>query len=70
MRRTARRTRPKKNRNTHVTTMRLPRDLMQEASQRAEQLEMSRTQYINHLIRRDLGYDSAIRAPGPADVFG
>jgi len=51
---------------TTVTTMRLPPDLLAKVSKKAEKKGLSRTQYVEQLIRRDLGMETVLDAP----IFG
>lgn len=44
-----------KNGTVIITSMRMPRALLQKAQEKAAALEISRPEYIRRLIERDLG---------------
>ena len=50
--------RSKKQSRTTRTTMRLTVEIMEAARKKAERLGLSRTQYVEALVRKDLGMEA------------
>ena len=54
----------------HQTTMRLTTLVMQAASEKAARLGVSRTKYVEALVRKDLGLDAVGIKAQRNSVFG
>lgn len=57
-------------RTTLITSMRLPPKLMGLASKKATKLGLSRTQYLEQLVRKDLGVEGVDLDALDTSVFG
>lgn len=56
----------KKSNAKKPTTMRMAKDLMAAATKKSQRLGLSRTQYVEHLIRQDLGREAIDTSAAPA----
>lgn len=57
-------------RKTTITSMRLPTPLMKMATKKAAKVGLSRTQYVEQLIRKDLGVEGVDLDAVDSSVFG
>lgn len=63
--------RPRRSSSTRIAAMRMPTKLLKAASKKAEKLGLSRTKYIEMLVRKDLGLEGVdLDALERTSVFG
>lgn len=63
-------TKTKKTSRTSRTTMRLTITVMKAARDKAARLGLSRTQYVEALVRKDLGLEAIETNVQSASIFG